>query len=49
MKHENGGQTALHSLISLEDFKAFLGLDDREEVLSRYCLVTATFTIIKIP
>jgi hypothetical protein len=45
MKHENGVQTALHSLISLEDFKALLGLDDREDVLSRYCLITATFTI----
>jgi hypothetical protein len=35
----------LHSLIPLEDFKAILGLDDREDVLSRYCLITATYTI----
>jgi hypothetical protein len=35
----------LHSLIPLEDFKAILGLDDREDALSRYCLTTATFTI----
>jgi hypothetical protein len=35
----------LHSLIPLEDFKAILGLDDREDALSRYCLITATFTI----
>jgi hypothetical protein len=35
----------LHSLISLGDFKAVLGLDDREDALSRYCLITATYTI----
>jgi len=36
---------ALYTLIPLEDFKAVLGIDDREDALSRYCLVTATFTI----
>jgi hypothetical protein len=35
----------LHTLIPLEDFKAILGLDDREDTLSRYCLITATFSI----
>jgi hypothetical protein len=35
----------LHSLISVEDFKAILGFDDREDALSRYCLITATYTI----
>jgi hypothetical protein len=35
----------LYSLISLEDFKALLGIDDREDKLSRFCLVTSTFTI----
>jgi hypothetical protein len=35
----------LYSLIPLPDFKAILGIDDREAALSRYCLVTATFTI----
>jgi hypothetical protein len=35
----------LHTLIPLADFKAILGIDDREDTLSRYCLVTATFTI----
>jgi hypothetical protein len=35
----------LYTLISLEDFKAVLGIDDREEKLARFCLVTATFTI----
>jgi hypothetical protein len=35
----------LHSLIPLEDFKAVLGLDDRDDTLSRYCLITATYSI----
>jgi hypothetical protein len=35
----------LHSLIPLTDFKAVLGIDDREDALSRYCLITATYTI----
>jgi hypothetical protein len=35
----------LHSLIPLADFKTILGLDDREDTLSRYCLITATYTI----
>jgi hypothetical protein len=38
-------QAALHSLIPFGDFKAVLGIDDREDALSRYCLITATFTI----
>jgi hypothetical protein len=29
----------------LADFKAILGIDDREDTLSRYCLITATYTI----
>jgi hypothetical protein len=46
MNDENLGQgTALHTLIPLEDFKAVLGVDDREDTLSRYCLITATYTI----
>jgi hypothetical protein len=36
---------ALHTLVPLEDFKAILGLDDREDAISRYCLITATYTI----
>ena len=35
----------LHTLIPLAEFKAITGLDDREDDLSRYCLVTATYTI----
>jgi hypothetical protein len=40
MEHGN-----LHSLIPLADFKAILGFDDREDALSRYCLITATYSI----
>jgi hypothetical protein len=40
MEHGN-----LHSLIPLTDFKAVLGIDDREDALSRYCLITATYII----
>jgi hypothetical protein len=35
----------LYSLIPLEDFKAVLGIDDREDKLARFCLVTSTYTI----
>jgi hypothetical protein len=46
MEHGNGASDSLlHTLIPLADFKAILGLDDREDALSRYCLITATFTI----
>jgi hypothetical protein len=37
--------TQLYTLIPLEEFKAVMGGDDREEKLTRFCLVTATFTI----
>jgi hypothetical protein len=46
MEHGNGApNTPLHTLIPLVDFKAILGLDDREDTLSRYCLITATYAI----
>jgi hypothetical protein len=46
MSGENQGRgTALHSLIPLAGFKALLGIDDREDTLSRYCLITSTYTI----
>ena len=35
----------LHILIPLADFKAVLGIDDREDKLSRFCLITATYAI----
>ncbi|MDR1903938.1 MAG: hypothetical protein LBQ88_16845 [Treponema sp.] len=40
-----GNEAELHTLIPLADFKAILGIDDREDALSRYCLMTATFTM----
>jgi hypothetical protein len=45
MEHETGPRAFLHSLIPLEDFKAILGIDDREDKISAFCLLTATFTI----
>jgi hypothetical protein len=46
MENETGVHgNPLYSLISLEDFKALLGIDDREDALSRYCLLTATYSI----
>jgi hypothetical protein len=44
MENETGAQP-LHALIPLGDFKAILGIDDREDALSRFCLITATYTI----
>jgi hypothetical protein len=42
----NGGEgAAFHSLVPLGDFKVVLGVDDRDDALSRYCLLTATYTI----
>ena len=35
----------IHSLIPLEDFKALMGIDDRDDKMSRFCLISATHTI----
>jgi hypothetical protein len=35
----------LYTLIPLEEFKAVLGIDDREDKIARFCLVTSTLTI----
>ena len=35
----------LHTLIPLEEFKALMGVDDRDDRLCRFCLVTASLTI----
>ena len=35
----------IYSLIPLDDFKAIMGIDDREDKIARFCLVTSTFTI----
>jgi len=34
-----------YTLIPLEDFKALMGVDDREDKTARFCLVTATLAI----
>ena len=39
------GSGFLHSLIPLEEFKSLLGVDDRDDKLSRFCLVTSTLSI----
>jgi len=45
MTVEGTSQNKIYSLIPLEDFKAVLGIDDREDRLARFCLVTSTCTI----
>ena len=35
----------LYTLIPLDDFNALMGVDDREDKICRFCLVTATLTI----
>jgi len=41
MRHDK----KLYSLIPLDEFKALLGVDDREDKLARFCLVSSTFAI----
>ena len=36
---------SVYSFIALDDFKALLGIDDREEPLARFCLTIAAHTI----
>jgi len=38
-------EKTIYTLIPLAEFKALLGIDDREDKLSLFCLVTSTFTI----
>ena len=35
----------LHTLIPLDEFKALMGVDDRDDKTARFCLVTSTLTI----
>jgi hypothetical protein len=35
----------LYTLIPLDEFKAVMGIDDREDKTARFCLLTATLTI----
>ena len=41
----DNGKKPLYTLILLEDFKALMGVDDREDKTASFCLVTATFSI----
>jgi uncharacterized phiE125 gp8 family phage protein len=36
---------SLHSLVPLAEFKAILGIDDREDALCRFVLIASTYTI----
>jgi hypothetical protein len=45
MDSEKAEKIYLYSPISLEVFKAVLGIDDREDKLARFRLVTGTFNI----
>jgi len=40
-----GEKDTLYSLIPLEDFKGLLGIDDRDDRIARFCLITASHTI----
>lgn len=42
---ENESKEQLYTLIPLEDFKAILSLDDRDDKTASFCLVTSTLTI----
>jgi len=44
-QEKNTKANPLYSLIPLEDFKVVLSIDDREEKIARFCLVTSTFSI----
>jgi hypothetical protein len=44
-KENKAGGYSLYTLIPLDDFKAILGVDDREDRLARFCLVTSTCAI----
>ena len=35
----------MYTLMPFEDFKALMGIDDREDKMARFCLVTASLTI----
>jgi uncharacterized phiE125 gp8 family phage protein len=45
MQEAEWTEKVIHSLIPLEDFKALMGIDDRDDKMSRFCLTTATYTI----
>jgi hypothetical protein len=38
-------EKTLYTLIPIEDFKSLMGVDEREDKLARFCLVTSTLSI----
>jgi hypothetical protein len=44
-KSKKDERNVLYSLIPLEDFKGLLSVDDRDDKIARFCLVTSTHTI----
>jgi len=38
-------KNTLYTLIPLDDFKSLMGIDDRDDKLARFCLVTSTLSI----
>jgi len=38
-------EPTLHTLIPIEEFKLLLGVDDRDDKLTKFCLVTSTLSI----
>ena len=38
-------ENSFNSLVPLEDFKALMGIDDREERTARFCLLMASLSI----
>jgi hypothetical protein len=43
--NKNKNLNSHNTLISLEDFKSVMGVDDREDKTARFCLVTSTLSI----
>jgi len=39
------GEPQIRTLIPIEEFKAILGIDDRDDKLVKFCLATSTLTI----
>jgi len=42
---DTNSKNELHTLIPIEEFKAIMGIDDRDDKTARFCLVTSTLTI----
>jgi len=45
MQEKEKPRDNLYSLIPLDDFKGLLSIDDRDDKIARFCLITASHTI----